>query len=449
MANEQAIRNRRGSLLTTIKPGRTVNISTLTLTGYGVGEYGQLRDNAYLYLLENFYNITAPVDPIEGQLWWKRNDQLYVWTLVGSPEGGMWDTVVPSADTLGFDVGAGDGLTGGGFPTNSPAEVVINVGAGTGVRVGSPAGFISVKESEINHDNLSGFDANDHVDHTTVQIIAGDGIKGGGYIAGSPNPIIINVGQGDGIEVRTDDIRVDNTVLLISGSPANQTTTGNYVSQDQLRAYGPGAGSPVAGMLGYTFIDDLDTGIRRAGTDVLSFVAGGRDIITIQQSGVMRAGSPYPITADDDIPTKNYVDSLGSSGTSPTENTFIGTSSLTGLTPGKIYQLHAYGLWYFADVGTLGNTTASTVYVRDGTTLGSGTILPAPTAAGSPTFALGTAFAWAVSTFNWFDGDAPVQHTFIVKALSSSLHVQVWDGGIYGGSDRFSTYLIGVELGDG
>ena len=38
-------------------------------------------------------------------------------------------------------------------------------------------------DSEIVHDNLSGFVANEHIDHTSVSISAGDGLSGGGTIA--------------------------------------------------------------------------------------------------------------------------------------------------------------------------------------------------------------------------------------------------------------------------
>jgi len=43
----------------------------------------------------------------------------------------------------------------------------------------------SVKEEAINHDALSGFVASEHVDHSTLNVVAGDGLSGGGTLTSS------------------------------------------------------------------------------------------------------------------------------------------------------------------------------------------------------------------------------------------------------------------------
>jgi hypothetical protein len=447
MANEQFIRNRRGTLLTTIKPGKSRSISTLVLHGYGQAEFGQLRDNNLVYLLENFYSSTAPTDPIEGQLWWQTGKELFVWTETGSPSTGRWDNVVPPTDDLGFEIVAGDGLTGGGFPTTSPAEVVLNVGAGTGVRVGSPVGFVTVKESEINHDSLDGFVANEHINHTTVTITAGDGLTGGGDITQTRR---FDIGAGDGIEVRTNEVRVDDTVLRVGGSPNFQTTTGEYStwhatpSFGQLNGYG-GGGSP---KLAFTFINDLATGWYRESANTLVFAVRDRPALTLTSTGVFRynTGSPITLPTDpDDIVTKGYVDQFAGSAVSPTENTFVGVSTITGLTAGKIYMVTAYGI--LPSKGT-GIATLSAITIRDGLSHGAGTVLPSPLGAGSPRFTPASAFTNAITNFNWFDGNGPIQITMVVKALSSGINIQM-NNSIYGGVNTYSSYSVAVELGDG
>jgi len=72
-------------------------------------------------------------------------------------------------------------------------------------------------DSEINHDALLNFVANEHIDHTSVVLSAGNGLTGGGDISSS---IQFNVGAGDGITVNTDDIavKVDDSTLEINGS---------------------------------------------------------------------------------------------------------------------------------------------------------------------------------------------------------------------------------------
>jgi len=96
---------------------------------------------------------------------------------------------------------AGNGLTGGG---TIAATRTINVGAGTGISVAADS--ISTNDSEIVHDNLSGFVSDEHVAHSTVSITAGNGLTGGGTIAATRT---INVGAGTGITVNADDISFD------------------------------------------------------------------------------------------------------------------------------------------------------------------------------------------------------------------------------------------------
>ncbi len=73
---------------------------------------------------------------------------------------------------------AGSGLTGGG---TLAADRTFNVGAGTGISVAADS--ISTDDSAIVHDNLSGFVANEHIDHSSVTLTAGTGLTGGGTIA--------------------------------------------------------------------------------------------------------------------------------------------------------------------------------------------------------------------------------------------------------------------------
>lgn len=69
-------------------------------------------------------------------------------------------------------------------------------------------------DSEIDHDSLSNFVANEHIDHTSVTITAGAGLTGGGTIAATRT---LNVVGGDGITANADEIEVtvdDSTIEL-------------------------------------------------------------------------------------------------------------------------------------------------------------------------------------------------------------------------------------------
>jgi len=76
----------------------------------------------------------------------------------------------------------------------------------------------AILEGDIEHDNLQAIPANDHIDHTGVDVTAGAGLIGGGNISVTRT---INVGAGNGITVNADDIEV------IYGNAANTAVVGN------------------------------------------------------------------------------------------------------------------------------------------------------------------------------------------------------------------------------
>ena len=66
---------------------------------------------------------------------------------------------------------------------------------------------ISTNDSEIVHDDLSGFVSNEHIDHSSVSITAGNGLTGGGTITSTRT---INVVGGTGITANSnEDIEID------------------------------------------------------------------------------------------------------------------------------------------------------------------------------------------------------------------------------------------------
>ena len=92
-----------------------------------------------------------------------------------STDGSKLDGIETSAKD-DQTITAGTGLTGGGT-----GDVTLNVIGGTGITAN--ANDITTTDSEIVHDNLSGFIANEHIDHSAVSITAGGILSGGGTIA--------------------------------------------------------------------------------------------------------------------------------------------------------------------------------------------------------------------------------------------------------------------------
>jgi hypothetical protein len=81
------INNSRGQVIAVVADG-TVNTTAtdLSLVGRALTDYGTFENENYVFLLENFANLTAPLQPILGQLWY--NSSTDVISTYGS--GNAW-----------------------------------------------------------------------------------------------------------------------------------------------------------------------------------------------------------------------------------------------------------------------------------------------------------------------------------------------------------------------
>ena len=103
----------------------------------------------------------------------------------------------------------------------APLNVRAHVSGGTGISYSNATGVITTNDSQIDIHSLSGYVANEHIDHSAVSITAGTGLTGGGTIASTRT---LNVIGGDGITANANDIAVDSTVVRTTGT---QTVTGD------------------------------------------------------------------------------------------------------------------------------------------------------------------------------------------------------------------------------
>lgn len=122
-------------------------------------------------------------------------------------------------DHTAVSILAGSGLSGGGTIASTRT---LNVGQGTGITVSADA--ISTNDAQINHDALSNFVANEHIDHSAVSITAGSGLTGGGTIAATRT---LNIGQGTGITVSADAISTNDAQI-------NHDALSNFVADEHI-----------------------------------------------------------------------------------------------------------------------------------------------------------------------------------------------------------------------
>ena len=185
-----------------------------------------------------------------------------------------------------------------GFTQNSRFNGIA-FGEATADGVTVNADSISINESEVSHDALSGFSSSEHTDHSSITL-SGNGITGGDLTASRT----IAVNDGDGITANPGDVQVDATVVRTGGD-----TWGGVKTFTVPMLVGDGA----VGTPSYSFNGDTNTGMYRIGADHIGFTTAGSLKLQIDSSGVLSSNNAtYEIlvTEDDDIPNKKYVNDV-------------------------------------------------------------------------------------------------------------------------------------------
>jgi hypothetical protein len=118
----------------------------------------------------------------------------------------------------------------------SASEVRAHFSGGTGITYNSGTGEFVTTDADIVHDNLSGFVANEHIDHSGVTLTAGDGLTGGGDITTNRT---FNVVAGVGVKVDANSVSIDSAeisnynlpiraLFSASGDLSYNSTTGAF-----------------------------------------------------------------------------------------------------------------------------------------------------------------------------------------------------------------------------
>lgn len=98
------INKTNGAVLTTVADGTIDNTSDLTLVGKNYSGYGEILNENFVKLMENFASSSRPASPLAGQLWWDlTNSLLKVYTGSGFKiiSGSTASATQPTGATLG------------------------------------------------------------------------------------------------------------------------------------------------------------------------------------------------------------------------------------------------------------------------------------------------------------------------------------------------------------
>ena len=233
------------------------------------------------------------------------------------------DSVISSSAQLADDisgsfstaavVGLGAGIISGSSSNSSLTTAIVGEGAGilsgsaqiaadvsgslsAAAIVGLGAGVISAS-AMVDHDSTTNFVANEHINHTSVTITAGDGLTGGGTIASTRT---LAVGQGTGVTVNANDIAIGQAVETDSNVQFANITATATASLAKI------SGSLIESTGDFTLNSSGDIILDADGTDIV-LKDGGTSFGSFK-----RASSDFIIkaeTADKDIIFKGTDDS--------------------------------------------------------------------------------------------------------------------------------------------
>lgn len=77
----------------TISTGTNNTTLGINLVGKNYGSYGQLFASNFLHLLENFASPVAPLNPVEGHIWYNTSDASDKKLQVNTGLGNTWDNI--------------------------------------------------------------------------------------------------------------------------------------------------------------------------------------------------------------------------------------------------------------------------------------------------------------------------------------------------------------------
>jgi hypothetical protein len=165
---------------------------------------------------------SAPGTPSEGQMYYNTSDdQLYVYS------NGSWVNLMSSSGLANAYATITDGTTPASasgadtFKLRS-ADNKLTVATQSNDGTHGDNALFTINQGNIDHNSLSNYDANRHIDHTAVSITAGTGLSGGGTIAANRT---LNVDI-TGLTALGTTPASDDTILIYDTS----TTTHKKVS---------------------------------------------------------------------------------------------------------------------------------------------------------------------------------------------------------------------------
>lgn len=242
------INKSNGSILVTLEDGQLNSATSVGLVGRNYVGYGEIQNENFLHLLENFANVNPPVNAIAGQLWYSTSQKILnvydevqaSWHPVGSAYVAQNSPPSPINGQIWFDSSSNQLkiYTGSSWVVVGPESV-----SGFGVTKASSTTLVDTQNGIKPVILLT-------VDNTVVAIIATStfNIKSTNAITGF-NSIVPGINMGTGLEFtgslngtsdfakrlsrssKINGIGFDGAVdITITSNTTNTLTLGDYLS---------------------------------------------------------------------------------------------------------------------------------------------------------------------------------------------------------------------------
>ena len=364
-----------GTALATIADGTVDQSTSLKLIGKNYAGYGEIQNENFVYLLENFANTTSPAKPTAGQLWFDSGTKkLKFWD--GDAITGKWRT------TGGAEIGSSfpTGLSQGDFFYNTVSkQLYAYQGSGEYILVGPQAALNQgttqmVSRTVLDTNNSSHAIIEAKTNNITQFVITNDAFTLGAanLITGFGGPLRpgVNLIYTEGLDNNTSPVNgkgISTGEQRFWGTASNAEKLGGYEATSFVRSSGDQSFNGVVRFRDAGYIvgntDTLKVSIENSIDPVLENVAQNRIIFRTRVNGVLK----YPLTIDgkDLIPggsagNSYKTDNLNNLGAADARwanvyaNKFIGTAD-------EADQLKVGASYFSADTAQVANTIA----VRD------------------------------------------------------------------------------------
>ena len=162
---------------------------------------------------------------------------------------------ITTSFTLAADSGTNDTFNSGETLTIAGDNSISTAVTDNTITISIADGVVS-GSGQVSLTGLSDYDANDHIDHTSVTITAGNGLTGGGDISATRT---INVASANnGIVANADNIELDTASSTFTGGVKSKLDADNVISGSTFSS--PSQGTVRATINGVN--TDVDTGLQ-------------------------------------------------------------------------------------------------------------------------------------------------------------------------------------------